>query len=146
MMSSRAPSFPSRTCGFTCLFFSSARKSIWGAMGDCWVSHGTGSWDRGSGQGAVEACEKVSRVVPYLLWRCFAGGGRGRNFLTALTRRLLPLLVVLLRLLFKHTHTHDQTHSNTHIHRRINARTHTPVMNIQLYSYKDVYRCRSNML
>lgn len=33
MMSSRAPSFPSRTCGFTCLFFSSAIRSIWGILG-----------------------------------------------------------------------------------------------------------------
>lgn len=33
MMSSRAPSFPSRTWGFTCLFFSSAIRSIWGILG-----------------------------------------------------------------------------------------------------------------
>ena len=38
MMSSSAPSFPSRTWGFTCLFFSSAMKSMGGIfwfMGDC---------------------------------------------------------------------------------------------------------------
>lgn len=33
MMSSRAPSLPSRTWGFTCLFFSSAIRSIWGILG-----------------------------------------------------------------------------------------------------------------